>query len=487
MRYASWTPRWVAAALILTGGSAAAERRQPQLVVTPANLSFSAPEGGPNPVPQAATVRNNDTGNMDWSAASGAAWLSVTPSGGRLHTHESQEVQVSVNVAGLGAGTHNGTITFTAPNSQAPTSRTLQVSLTVSAGPAIGLSATSLTFNAPLNGPDPAAQNVTVTNVGGGTLAWNADDAGKAWLSQTPASGFLAAGASAGMTVAVAVSGLPAGQHLATITVSGEDAVPRTISVTLNVSALPVIAVSPAGLLFEVPFGWPDPISQTVQVRNAGGGTLNWSADDAGAAWLAQSPASGSLGAGAEQAMTVTVAPAGLAEGGHAATVTVSASGAASKTVSVTVNVSAAPRIGLNPVTLTFAAASGAGPPPVQAVSVTNSGGGTLGWSASPDAPWIVVSPASGSLGAVTSEPMSVTVDPSGLAEGVYSGTILLSAPGASNTPQLVSVAAQVGPAPAAAAAERVAAGQCGSVGLDLAAPLILLAGLRRRRKGAAR
>ncbi|MGH2687400.1 MAG: BACON domain-containing protein [Actinomycetota bacterium] len=360
------------------------------------------------------------------------------------------------------------------------------MTLFLSASPVIGLSTASLTFNAPFGGPNPAAQNVTVTNVGGETLNWSANDGGAAWLSQVPASGPLTAGQSTGMSVAVNVAGLAAGPYSATITVSGGMGVTsKTIAVSLNVSALPAISLSTSSLTFDVPFGWPDPISQTVNVTNAGGGTLNWSADDAGTPWLGQSPPSGSLGPGLSQTMSVTVVPAALAEGGHSATVTVSAPSIASKTVSVSVNVTAAPRIGLNPGSLLFDVSSGGGVSAAQALSVTNSGGGTLDWTASADVPWILLSPTSGSLGAVTSEPLSVSVDPSALAEGIYSGTILVSASGASNTPQLVGVTAQVGPAPVVVPAEHVAAGQCGSVGLDLAAPLAFLWWIRRRRKGA--
>jgi len=103
--------------------------------------------------------------------------------------------------------------------------------------PTIGLNPTSLTFDAVVGGPNPSPQSVTVSNTGpaGSVLSWAAtDDA--AWLSESPTSGILGAGASEPMTVSVDISGLLAGTYTATITVSDPNATnsPQTVSVTLN-------------------------------------------------------------------------------------------------------------------------------------------------------------------------------------------------------------------------------------------------------------
>ncbi|MCP4217379.1 MAG: hypothetical protein GY765_22240 [bacterium] len=67
---------------------------------------------------------------------------------------------------------------------------------------------------------------------------------------------------------------------------------------------------------------------------------------------------------------------------------------------------------------------------------VTNSGGGDLNWSASCDQAWLSCSPSSGS----GAQEVTVSVDSAGLEPGTHTGTISISAPGAANSPQTVSV-----------------------------------------------
>jgi|GEM_PF-5674801 len=65
--------------------------------------------------------------------------------------------------------------------------------------------------------------------------------------------------------------------------------------------------------------------------------------------------------------------------------------------------------------------------PPPQTLTVTNSGGGTLNWTAAGNRPWLSVSPASGSLGAGVSAPITVSFNQAGMTRGTYSGAITIS------------------------------------------------------------
>jgi uncharacterized protein (TIGR03437 family) len=95
----------------------------------------------------------------------------------------------------------------------------------------------------------------------------------------------------------------------------------------------------------------------------------------------------------------------------------------------------AAPAISLGSEGLQFSSTGGA-TPPSQSVDVSNSGGGTLAWTATSSASWLTVSPASGSGSGV----LSVSASPAGLAAANYSGSISVSAAGAANSPQSISV-----------------------------------------------
>ncbi len=106
---------------------------------------------------------------------------------------------------------------------------------------------------------------------------------------------------------------------------------------------------------------------------------------------------------------------------------------------------SAPPAIGLSPTSFGFSGSQGANPPS-QTLSISNTGGGTLTWTASSNATWLSVSPTSGT--APSSATVSVTT--AGLAAGSYSGTITVSASGVSNSPQTAAVSLTVTPSASA-------------------------------------
>jgi len=115
---------------------------------------------------------------------------------------------------------------------------------------------------------------------------------------------------------------------------------------------------------------------------------------------------------------TVTT-PAGTAESGE-----------------VVFTVLEAPRIAVEPASLSFSAVLWQDPPAPQTLKITNAGGGVLAWEASVDVPWLQLS---STQGEAPSE-LSVSVQPEGLEPGVYEGTITLTAPGALNSPLAVPV-----------------------------------------------
>jgi PKD repeat protein len=69
-------------------------------------------------------------------------------------------------------------------------------------------------------------------------------------------------------------------------------------------------------------------------------------------------------------------------------------------------------------------------------VTITNAGGGTLKWTSTTSAPWLKRSPTSGTAPST----MTVWVDGAALPPGSYSGDILVSAEGATNSPRGVFV-----------------------------------------------
>ena len=91
--------------------------------------------------------------------------------------------------------------------------------------------------------------------------------------------------------------------------------------------------------------------------------------------------------------------------------------------------VSANPAIGASPTSLSFAATQGGANPATQTVSVSNTGGGTLTWTASDNAAWLTSTPASGTGNGT----LNASVNTAGLATGTYTGTITVAASGATS------------------------------------------------------
>lgn len=80
--------------------------------------------------------------------------------------------------------------------------------------------------------------------------------------------------------------------------------------------------------------------------------------------------------------------------------------------------------------------------PEPQTVTIRNAGLGTLDWQVEWDAPWLRVSPTNGS--APPPATLTVEVETSALAPGRYETRILVLAPGAANSPQVIRVTLDV-------------------------------------------
>jgi hypothetical protein len=313
----------------------------------------------------------------------------------------------------------------------------------VTAPPALSVTPSSLSFSGTQGGSSPAAKTLSVSNAGGGTMSWTAAESAS-WLSLSPTSGTNAGT----ITVTPSITGLAAGTYTTdvTVTAAGVSGSPKTIPVTFTVDppAPPVLSVTPSSLSFSATQGGSSPAAKTLAVSNTGGGSMDWTASES-ATWLSVSPGSGT------NAGTVTVTPSitGLAAGTYTTDVTVTATGASGspKTIAVTLTVDppAPPALAVSPTTLAFSATQGGASPAAKTVSVTNGGSGTLDVTASDNAAWLTVTPASATA------PATLTVTPSitGLTAGTYTATVTVTATtaGATGSPKTVAVTLTVSPA----------------------------------------
>ena len=263
--------------------------------------------------------------------------------------------------------------------------------VTCAGPPALSVTPTSLSFSGTEGAASPAAKPLAIANSGGGSMNWTASKSAS-WLSLSPGSGTNAGT----VTVTPSTTGLAAGTYTTdiTVTAAGAGGSPKNVPVTLTVDPPPpVLTLSATSLSFSGTAGTADPADKTFSVSNTGGGTLNWSASES-ASWLSLSPGSGT-NAGT---VTVTAAIAGLTFGTYTTDITVSAPGATGspKTVSVTLTLDPPPTppvLSSSPASLSFGGQQGGAEPAGRTISVSNTGGGTLSWTASDDAPWLTLAP----------------------------------------------------------------------------------------------
>jgi len=92
--------------------------------------------------------------------------------------------------------------------------------------------------------------------------------------------------------------------------------------------------------------------------------------------------------------------------------------------------------IAASPNGLQFSYVAGGAPPAAQSFQLTNSGSGTLAWTATASDSWLSISPASGTAPST----ISVSISPASLSAGTYAGSVQITSSGASNTPLSIPV-----------------------------------------------
>ncbi|MBV8205701.1 MAG: hypothetical protein JO041_02835 [Acidobacteria bacterium] len=392
---------------------------KPNISVSPATLSFSATAGGAVPGAQTFAVTSSGAAVSYTVAASGGTWLSATGSGSTPGN-----VSVSVNPAGLAAGTYTGSVTVTSTGA-ANSPQTVSVTLTVAAS-SITASPASLSFVYTVGASTPAAQAIALSS-SGSALPYTVAASGGTWLS---ASG---SGTTPGnATISVNPAGLAAGSYSGTVTItaSGASNSPMSVPVTLTVSSLPALVLSPTSLSFAYTTGGTAPASKTFSVASSGA-ALTYAVAASGGTWLSAAGSGTTPGT-----VTVSVNPAGLAAGTYNGTVSITASGAGNspQSVAVSLTVTTPPSLSVSPTSLTFSYTTGGSAPATQSFAVSSSGS-ALTFAASSGTGWLSVSGGGATPGSVI-----VGVNPGTLAAGTYSGMVQVTATGAANSPQTVSV-----------------------------------------------
>ena len=306
----------------------------------------------------------------------------------------------------------------------------------------------SISFSAASAGL-PVTQALTLSSAIAGLPYSLAVASGASWLTATPLAGQIPVT----INVTADPGQLQPGTYDSTITVTSPTAAPptQTISVHFTVGPAQPPRFAPLSQLSFAFSSRSAPESRTLQIGNAGGGTLTFTAAATtgnGSSWLQVSSPSGTATPSSSFSLTVTADPTGLGTGTYVGAVALTNTvGGNSVSVTVTLTVADMPQtMVLTQTGLTFTAVQGGGVVPSQTFEVVNKGQGTMNWTLTPTVTggvsnWLAVSPSSGSsVGGAVPPPISVQVNPSGLTAGKYYGQIAVTSSTAANSPQLLTV-----------------------------------------------
>jgi adhesin/invasin len=195
---------------------------------------------------------------------------------------------------------------------------------------------------------------------------------------------------------------------------------PAAFSLTILPSASGALAVLPAQISFAVETGQPAPVPQNVQITNTDGRVESWTAVSS-APWLTVRPSAGVTPA----LVSISVDPAGLAPGFYTANIAVTTStGQAS--LFVTHQIIPKPALVVSPPSLLFLGVQQRALP-AQILSISSTGRvigyrATASVSSPAGSSWLQVDKTQGQ----TPDTLQVSVNTSGLAEGIYQGSISL-------------------------------------------------------------
>ena len=429
--------------------AAAAQASPYVLTMSQSSMAFSGVVGSA-PACQALIVDDTTPGGpLPVVMSSDAAWLSVTPASGNTKI----VANVCVKTTGLAAGTRTGHViaTATGPNTvgqtvnNSPMSIPVTLVTTAPAAPAAALTASpsALSFSAQAGAAAPAAQSLTIGENPAGAVAFTAS-ADQAWISLSATSGTT----SGAITVGVNMSGVAAGSYSGHVIVSaaGVTNSPMSIPVTLVVAAAApspyVMTMSSSSLAFTGAVG-STPVCQALTVDDTTPGGPLPVVMSSDAAWLTVTAS----GANTKLTANVCVKTAGLAAGTFNGHIIATATGPntvgqtvnnspMSIPVSLVIGAAQASTLTAAPSSLAFTAVAGGTAPATQSLTIGENPAGAVAFTVTADQAWMTLSAASGT----TSSTIQVGANISGLAAGNYTGHVITTASGVTNSPMSVTV-----------------------------------------------
>jgi hypothetical protein len=307
-----------------------------------------------------------------------------------------------------------------------------------------------LYFQTDDNTSNPSPQTFRVRASGAGSINYTLSN-NKSWSSVSPMQG-ASSGEWISHTVSVDASNLSDSSYFGTITVTDPSAYnnPVEVGVSLTVGeeggdgGEANFEVDKASLEFSIEEG-KNPAAKSFNLRAAGGKSLGFKIST-NKPWLSASPNKGTAGE-TWIPVSVSIDAEDKHPGTYSGRVTISATGTsesrASVLVSLTIEKRKKPFIYVNKTHFNFWGYANGDNPSFKTFIIKNSGSLTLNYRITPNKGWIKVNPTEGDSKG-EADTIKVSVDNSGLGVNKHKGKIQITAPGAENSPQDLSVEFEV-------------------------------------------
>ena len=405
----------------------------------PGQLSFTMKTGGSAPPGQPVQIRNAGSGALNWtltqSTSDGGNWLSTSvQSGSAPSTVNISIVKANLPGQGLVAGTFTGEVVFQTAGSS------VSVPISAVVGDNVFEQVNPINFTMTFGGANPLPQTLTVASTGANfnftTIASTGN--GGSWLVADNVSYnncILCTTPEAITAIVNAGPNLAVGTYTAQIVFTSQNAQQAiTVPVTLTVAPAsgPFFDDMQGQASFSLLTGSGNPVSQVIEVRNGGAGTLSWTLTTStsdGGNWLTTSATSGVAPTSVTVGVSAGSLPGlGLIAGTFTGQVVLQS---ATGIVTVPVSVIVGPSVFVQLPRLTFSKQQGGSNPLGQTLHVASTGTNfnfTTAKATGTGGAWLSVTIASGCILCTTPRDVTATVVASTtLPAGVYIGQIVFT------------------------------------------------------------
>ncbi len=387
-------------------------------VPNPNSLSFSYIPGSTPPVSQNVTVTSSTGASINFSATatSNGNWLTLSPNYGNTTT--TNLLTVGIAQVTLTPGTYSGNIALIDSVSGVTTNIPVTLNYGVSGGTnQLNITPSSMFFQTPVGG-GPVNQTLQIAAYSGASQNFHvAATSSTNWLSVAPGVGVTPST----ITVVASASLVPgAGTYTGSVVFTNFDGTQQSVPVSFNVTSNVNLAASQNSLAFTQATGTPAPSGQTIQITSANGPSTPFSATS-NSAWLTVAQ----NGASTPGSITVSVSAAGLSPATYSGQVSING-GLNQLLIPVSFTVLPANSITLNTTSINFNYVAGTQVPTPQVINVTTTSGSVPFNSiaaASIGGNWLSISQSANATPAT----LTVSINPAGLATGVYPGSITIT------------------------------------------------------------